>query len=108
MPSNNPSAAIAIVFANDPCESADVATSARSTIVQYSGAPIWSAADASIGEKSAMNTTLMQPATNALSAAMQSAGPVRPLRAIGCPSRQITTELGSPGMLSIMAVVEPA
>jgi hypothetical protein len=41
-------------------------------------------------------------------AEMHSAGPARPLRAIGCPSIQITTELGSPGMFSMMAVVEPA
>ena len=42
------------------------------------------------------------------SAAMHSAGPARPWRAIGWPSKQITTEDGSPGMLSMIAVVEPA
>ena len=48
-----------------------------------------------------------QPATNEAIAAIASAGPAWPLRAIGWPSMQMTTELGSPGMLSMMAVVEP-
>ena len=40
-------------------------------------------------------------------AAMPSAGPARPWRAIWWPSRVVTTEAASPGMLTRMAVVEP-
>ena len=40
-------------------------------------------------------------------AAMASASPARPWRAIWCPSRQVTTDEVSPGTLTRMAVVEP-
>ena len=48
-----------------------------------------------------------QPAKNEPSAAMASAEPARPLRAIMWPSMQVTTEELSPGMLTRIAVVEP-
>ncbi len=48
-----------------------------------------------------------QPAKNEPSAAMASAAPARPLRAIMCPSMQVTTEELSPGILTRIAVVEP-
>ena len=51
---------------------------------------------------------LTQPAKNEERAEVQSAGPARPWRAIGWPSMQITTEVGSPGMLSMMALVAAA
>ncbi len=83
-------------------------TSASTIMEVYSGALKSSAISASTGENSAMIRTATQPAKNDDSAAMHSAGPARPLRAIGWPSMQMTTEVGSPGMLSMIAVVEPA
>ncbi len=47
------------------------------------------------------------PAMNEPMAAMPSAGPARPWRAIWWPSSVVTTEAASPGMLTRMAVVEP-
>ena len=38
---------------------------------------------------------------------MPSAGPARPCLAISWPSRQVTTEAASPGMLTRIEVVEP-
>jgi len=52
------------------------------------------------------NTDIV-PATNDPIAAMASAEPARPLRAISYPSRQVTTEAVSPGILIRMEVVEP-
>ena len=49
----------------------------------------------------------MQPAMNEPIAAMPSAGPARPFRAIWWPSSVVTTEDDSPGMLTRIAVVEP-
>ena len=40
-------------------------------------------------------------------AAMPSAAPARPCRAIWCPSMQVTTDAASPGMLSRIDVVDP-
>ncbi len=49
----------------------------------------------------------MQPAMNEPIAAMPSAGPARPFRAIWWPSSVVTTDDDSPGMLTRIAVVEP-
>ena len=48
-----------------------------------------------------------QPAKNEPSAAIASAEPARPLRAMAWPSMVVTTEEDSPGMLTRIAVVEP-
>ena len=40
-------------------------------------------------------------------AAVASAGPPRPLRAIWLPSSAVTTDAASPGVFSRIAVVEP-
>ena len=47
------------------------------------------------------------PAMNDPMAAMPSAGPARPCLAISCPSRQVTTDAASPGILTRIDVVEP-
>jgi hypothetical protein len=47
------------------------------------------------------------PAPNEAIAAIASAGPARPCRAIWWPSRQVTIADDSPGRLTRMAVVEP-
>ena len=47
------------------------------------------------------------PAMNEAMAAMPSAAPALPLRAIWWPSMQVATEADSPGTLSRIEVVEP-
>lgn len=89
-------------------DSTGAVTSAITMVEAYSAGPGSSASFDSSGDSVAMMTTLTQPAQDDPNAAIESAGPARPWRAIGWPSRQITTEVGSPGMLSMIAVVEPA
>jgi hypothetical protein len=52
-------------------------------------------------------TTLTVPAMYEPTAAMVSAGPARPLRAMALPSMQVITEAASPGMRIRIDVVEP-
>src|SRR5580698_8847196 len=79
------------------------------TIVEkYSVGPNSNDACARMGDNVATITKPMHPATNEPIAAIDRAGPALPLRAMGWPSRQITTELGSPGIFSMIAVVDPA
>src|ERR1700726_2763731 len=99
---------MALVVNIELLDSTEAVISAMTIIEVYSGAPNSSAASASSGENSAMTTTLTQPAKNEPSAEMQSAAPARPCCAIGWPSMQITTEVGSPGMFSMIAGGEPA
>ena len=47
------------------------------------------------------------PAMNEAKAAMPKAGPARPRLAMAWPSRQVTTDAASPGMLTRIDVVEP-
>jgi hypothetical protein len=54
-----------------------------------------------------MPATPTVPAMKEPKAAIPSAGPARPWRAIGWPSRQVTTEAASPGIFMRMEVVEP-
>ncbi len=73
----------------------------------YSGGPNLSARVASGGATSVSTITPKVPATNEPTAAMQSAAPARPLRAIALPSMQVITDEASPGMRSRIEVVEP-
>ncbi len=82
--------------------------SATATSAVYSGAPKRRPASDRTGEKKVMTMMPTHPAKNEPIAEMDKATPALPWRAIGCPSMQTTTELGSPGMLSMIAVVEPA
>ena len=54
-----------------------------------------------------MTSVATVPAKNEPMAAMPSATPARPWRAIWWPSSVVTTEVASPGMLTRIAVVEP-
>jgi hypothetical protein len=74
---------------------------------QYSGAPNWNASLVSGGAKAATTSVPTVPAKNDPSAAVASAVPARPLRAIWLPSSAVTTDDASPGTLIRMAVVEP-
>ncbi len=51
--------------------------------------------------------TPMVPAMKELTAAMASAAPARPLRAMGYPSSTVITAAASPGVLSRIAVTAP-
>jgi hypothetical protein len=74
---------------------------------KISGGPKDSATFVSGGASSMMPSTLAVPAMNDPNAAMPSAGPARPCRAIWYPSRHVTTEAASPGRLTRMEVVDP-
>jgi hypothetical protein len=73
----------------------------------YSGGPNRSAKIASGGAIRVRTITPKVPATNEPTAAMQSAAPARPLRAMALPSMQVITEAASPGMRSRIDVVDP-
>ena len=47
------------------------------------------------------------PPTKELSAAVASAKPARPLRAIAYPSRHVTVDEASPGRLTRIAAIDP-
>ena len=73
----------------------------------YSGGPKRSAMVASGGAIKVSTITPNVPAIHEPTAAMQSAAPARPLRAMALPSMQVITEEASPGMRSRIEVVEP-
>ena len=91
----------------EPCASTTAATRPSTKSEKYSGAPNDWPTIASGGENIAINAVEKQPAKNDPSAAMASAAPARPCRAIWWPSMQVTTEDVSPGRLTRIAVVEP-
>ena len=74
---------------------------------KYSGGPKATATRANAGATSISAMMAKVPAAKDASAAMPSAGPARPCLAISWPSRQVTTEAASPGMLTRTEVVEP-
>ena len=74
---------------------------------KYSGGPNFRANSARGGATKVNPKTPMVPATNEPMAAIPSAGPARPFRAIWYPSMQVTTEAASPGILTKMEVVDP-
>ncbi len=74
---------------------------------KYSAGPKDSAILTMVGAISASPSVAMRPATNEPMAAVASAGPPLPLRAILLPSSAVTMEALSPGVLSRIDVVEP-
>ena len=74
---------------------------------KYSVGPKTSASLVSGAPSAAMTRVATVPAKNEPMAAMPSATPARPWRAIWWPSSAVTTEVASPGMLTRIAVVEP-
>src|SRR5207247_9201199 len=99
-PSSRPRITIAIALMSEPCASTVAAIRPSTISEKYSAGPNFSATSASGGANSAMITVDTQPAKNEPIAAMPSAGPARPWRAIWYPSRQVTTEDESPGTLT--------
>ncbi|MNG28476.1 hypothetical protein D3C85_965500 [compost metagenome] len=76
-------------------------------IAKYSVGPKFRASLATMGANSVSKIVAKVPATNEPIAAVASAGPARPLRAIRLPSSAVTIDEDSPGVLSRIEVVEP-
>jgi hypothetical protein len=107
MPSSRPSTIIAIALSKEPDASTTAPISPTTISEKYSAGPNLNASSVSGGANAATSTVAKQPATKEPIAAMPSAAPARPRRAIWCPSRHVTTDDDSPGMLTRIAVVEP-
>ena len=82
MPSRRPSTIIASALRIEPWASAIEASRPSTISEKYSGAPKFSAARASGGAASARTKVATVPAKNEPRAAVASAGPARPWRAI--------------------------
>ena len=80
---------------------------ASSISAKYSAGPKDSANFTTVGAMKASPSVAIRPATNEPMAAVASAGPPRPSRAILLPSSAVTIEALSPGVLSRIEVVEP-
>jgi hypothetical protein len=74
---------------------------------KYSAGPNSNAKPVNGAPSAATRTVATQPAKNEPIAAIASAAPARPCRAIWCPSRHVMTDVASPGMLTRTEVVEP-
>ena len=82
LPSSRPIATMASDFIMSPCASTAAATRPISISEKYSGEPNLSATSASGGPNSAISSVPTVPAKNEPMAAIASAGPARPCRAI--------------------------
>ena len=98
---------MAMALTTEPRASTTAAISPHTISEKYSAGPNCSAMAASGGAAKQISSVATQPAKNEPIAAMPSAGPARPCRAIWWPSSVVTTEDDSPGMLIRIAVVEP-
>ena len=98
---------MAIALTSEPCASTTAAIRPHTISEKYSAGPNCKAIAASGGAATTISRVATLPAKNEPSAAMPSAGPARPWRAIWCPSMVVTTADASPGMLTRMAVVDP-
>ena len=85
----------------------NVQTSPSTINAKFSGGPKRMAIAAMAGAKNVIMTTPSVPAMNDPIAAIPSAGPALPCRAIWWPSKQVTTDAASPGIFRRMEVVEP-
>ncbi len=82
MPSSRPTQTMASALRSEPRASTIAATSPNTMSEKYSAGENFSATSASGGANRAITTVAMQPAANDPIAAMPSAGPARPWRAI--------------------------
>ena len=82
MPSSRPRMIIAIALGSEPEASTTAPTRPRHISEKYSAGPNLKATSASGGAKAASSSVATQPAKNEPRAAMASAAPARPLRAI--------------------------
>ncbi|MNG00883.1 hypothetical protein D3C84_838390 [compost metagenome] len=91
----------------DAPSTADTVVNDSTRIAKYSAGPNFSASFATMGANKVSRTVATVPATKDPMAAVAKAGPARPLRAMRLPSRAVTMEDDSPGVLSRIEVVEP-
>ncbi len=107
MPSSRPRMIIAIALSSEPCARTTAPISPNTISEKYSAGPNLSASSDSGTETAAMKTVATHPAKKEARAAVASAAPASPLSAIWWPSRQVTADDVSPGMLMRIDVVEP-
>ena len=105
--SRMPSTIMAMARRIEPRASTTAKTRPMIISEKYSAGPKISASRVSGAPSAAMIRVATDPAKKEPIAAMPSATPARPWRAISWPSRAVTTEVASPGMLTRIAVVEP-
>ncbi len=106
-PIKRPSSTMAMALGSDPLARTTAPIRPTVSSATYSAGPNRIAISARGGPARAITTAVTQPANNEPSAAMASAAPARPCRAISYPSRQVTTAELLPGSLTRMAVVDP-
>ena len=105
--SSRPVRIMVSALSTEPLASTTAKIRPRHISEKYSAGPNSSARLVSGAPSAATSTVATQPAKNEPMAAMASAGPARPCLAISWPSRQVTTDDDSPGMLTRIDVVEP-
>ena len=105
--SRSPSSTMASALMIEPRASTTAKHRPSTISEKYSAGPNSSAIEVSGAPSAATSTVETQPAKNEPMAAMASAGPARPWRAIWWPSSVVTTDEASPGMLMSTEVVEP-
>ena len=88
-------------------KAADTVMNARIIRAKYSAGPNDRANLTIVGAISASPSVAISPATKEPMAAVASAGPPRPARAILLPSSAVTMEALSPGVFKRIEVVEP-
>ena len=98
---------MAVAFSSEPRASTTAKAKPSTISEKYSAGPKSSASLVSGTPSAATTTVETVPATNETIAAMPSATPARPWRAIWCPSSVVTTLVASPGTLMRIAVVDP-
>ena len=107
MPSSSPVTIIAIALRSEPLASTTAPMRPSTMSEKYSAGPNLSASSDRGTATLAISIVATVPAKNDPRAAIARAAPACPLRAIWWPSRHVTTEDDSPGMLSSTAVVDP-
>ena len=88
-------------------KAAETVTKASTISAKYSRGPKISASFTTCGARKASISVAKSPATKDPMAAVASAGPPRPARAILLPSSAVMTDALSPGVFSKMDVVDP-
>ena len=96
-----------MALTTEPRASTTAAIRPQTISEKYSAGPNCRAIAASGGAATVISSVAIEPAKNDPMAAIPSAGPARPCRAIWWPSIVVTTDEASPGMLTRIAVVEP-
>ena len=106
-PSSRPKKIMAKDLITEPRAITTAATRPSTISEKYSAGPNFCAMPASGGPAAAISSVPTHPARKEPSAAMASASPALPCRAIWWPSSVVTMDEASPGRLTRMAVVEP-